>query len=77
MYLTRSNYDFYAAKIQNILDSNTFFYFPLLWSAPIHQRDIFLDDLRDCTLVDPAEWEQRPAWHKFRQSFSRMLTPIL
>ncbi|MDY6372704.1 MAG: cardiolipin synthase [Bacteroidales bacterium] len=43
----------------------------------IHQRDIFLDDLRDCTLVDPAEWEQRPAWHKFRQSFSRMLTPIL
>lgn len=43
----------------------------------IHQRNIFMDDLRECTLVDPAEWEQRPAWHKFRQSFSRMLTPIL
>ena len=43
----------------------------------IHQRNIFMDDLRECTLIDPAEWEQRPAWHKFRQSFSRMLTPIL
>lgn len=43
----------------------------------IHQRNIFMDDLRECTLIDPAEWEHRPAWHKFRQSFSRMLTPIL
>ncbi|MBP3764126.1 MAG: cardiolipin synthase [Bacteroidales bacterium] len=43
----------------------------------IHQRDIFLDDLKECTLVDPGAWEHQPAWHRFRQSFSRLLTPIL
>lgn len=43
----------------------------------IHQRQIFMDDLKECTLIDAAEWAQRPAWHKFRQSFSRLLTPIL
>ncbi len=43
----------------------------------MHQRDIFLDDLKECMRVNAEAWNRRPAWHKFRQSFSRLLTPIL
>ena len=41
------------------------------------QRDIFLDDIKGCTLVDPEEWHHRPWLAKFGQSIARILTPIL
>ncbi len=43
----------------------------------VRQRDIFLRDMEQCSLVDPDEWASRPVWHKFRESCSRMLTPVL
>ena len=41
------------------------------------QRDIFLDDLQHCTLVDPDRWQHRPRLQKFLESSARILTPIL
>lgn len=42
-----------------------------------HQRDIFLDDMKECTLVDPDEWHHRPWPQKIAQSTARIFTPIL
>ena len=41
------------------------------------QRDIFLDDLKLCSLVDPNLWQHRPRLQKFFESSARILTPIL
>ena len=41
------------------------------------QRDIFVDDLQHCTLVDPENWGKRPRIQKFLESSARILTPIL
>ena len=43
----------------------------------VRQRDIFLKDMEVCLEVKAEAWDGRPAWHKFRESFSRVLTPIL
>ena len=43
----------------------------------IRQRDIFLDDLEECTLVDPEQWQHRPYLEKLAQSTARIFTPIL
>ena len=53
---------------------NAFIYDPGLASR---QRDIFLHDMDDCQQVDPTQWERRSLWHKTRESFSRLLTPLL
>ena len=41
------------------------------------QRDIFLDDMKECVLVDALQWQRRPWIEKFVQSTARILTPIL
>lgn len=41
------------------------------------QRDIFVDDLQHCILVDPEKWGKRPRIQKFLESSARILTPIL
>ena len=41
------------------------------------QRDIFLDDQRLCTMVDPEQWRHRSPLKKFLASAARILTPIL
>ncbi len=41
------------------------------------QRDIFLDDQRLCTMVDPEQWRQRSPLKKFLASAARILAPIL
>lgn len=41
------------------------------------QRDIFLDDLEECILIDPEQWQHRPWIQKFAQSTARIFTPIL
>ncbi|MBR1550117.1 MAG: cardiolipin synthase [Bacteroidales bacterium] len=42
-----------------------------------HQRDIFMDDLQSCTLVDANLWRKRPKTERFLESAARVLTPIL
>lgn len=46
-------------------------------SLAIRQREIFLDDIHECTLVDPVLWQQRSRIEKFTQSVARIFTPIL
>lgn len=41
------------------------------------QRDIFFDDMKECTLVDPEQWQHRPRLEKFAQSTARIFTPVL
>lgn len=43
----------------------------------IHQRDIFIADMADCTVVDPSQWPCRPLARKFANAFARLLTPLL
>lgn len=43
----------------------------------IRQRDIFFDDMNDCTFVDPDQWAKRPIVGRVLQSLSRLLTPLL
>ncbi|WP_027827069.1 cardiolipin synthase [Ligilactobacillus saerimneri] len=40
-------------------------------------KQIFEDDLQDCTLLTEEYFAQQSSWRKFKQHFSRMLSPIL
>ncbi|MBQ9418504.1 MAG: cardiolipin synthase [Bacteroidales bacterium] len=53
---------------------NAFIYSPEL---AIHQREIFLADMAECTAVSPADWPRRPLTRKFANGFARLLTPLL
>ena len=53
---------------------NAFIYSP---AAAVRQRDIFLSDMADCTLLDPATWPHRPFGRKLANSLSRLLSPLL
>ena len=55
-------------------EANAFIYDP---EVAKHQRDIFLDDLTRCTLVDPAQWRHRSFWRRLVQGIARLLTPLL
>lgn len=43
----------------------------------VRQREIFFDDMKECLLVDPEQWQHRPYLEKFLQSTARIFTPIL
>ena len=43
----------------------------------VRQRNIFLDDMKECSLIDPEQWQHRPIIEKFAQSTARIFTPIL
>lgn len=40
-------------------------------------NDMFLEDLKDCTQVDPIRWHNRPWNKRWVQSLSRPLSPLL
>jgi len=40
-------------------------------------RDIFLDDERDCTRVDAADWRLRGSRNRAKESFARLFAPLL
>lgn len=53
---------------------NAFIYDP---AVAIRQRDIFLDDLKRCAPVDPADWQHRPLGRRLAQGIARLLSPLL
>ena len=61
-------------SLEQNFEVNTFLYDANL---ACRQRDIFLDDMKDCTLVDPERWSKRPKTEKFLESTARVFTPIL
>lgn len=67
-----TNFDF--RSFEHNFESNMFIY-----SAEVnaHMREIFLDDLKECTRVKLAQWRRRPVVEKAKESIVRLLSPIL
>lgn len=63
-----------ARSLEQNFEVNAFIYDDTIAQK---QRDIFLEDINECTLVDPEEWPSRPRLQKFLESSARILTPIL
>ncbi|MFT8596323.1 MAG: cardiolipin synthase, partial [Lentilactobacillus hilgardii] len=40
-------------------------------------RDIYLNDISVSELQTPEMFDKQPLWLKFKQTFSRLLSPIL
>ncbi|WP_283679912.1 cardiolipin synthase [Lentilactobacillus sp. Marseille-Q4993] len=40
-------------------------------------KQIYLNDINDSTLMTPEDFEKQSRWLKFKQTFSRLLSPIL
>lgn len=53
---------------------NAFNYSPAL---ALKLKEIFEQDLASCTLLTPQYFAQQSPWHKFKEQFSRLLSPIL
>lgn len=63
-----------SRSMEQNFEANAFIYDHRLAAE---QRDIFMRDMESCYLVDPNNWGNRPWWQKFRESLSRLLTPLL
>ena len=61
-------------SMEQNFEVNAFFYDS---AVACRQRDIFLEDQQQCTLVDPEEWLHRSPLQKLLESLARLLTPIL
>lgn len=61
-------------SMEQNFEVNAFFYDSAVACC---QRDIFLEDQQQCTLVDPEEWLHRSPLQKLLESLARLLTPIL
>ncbi|MGM9787185.1 MAG: cardiolipin synthase [Candidatus Cryptobacteroides sp.] len=46
-------------------------------SLAVRMRQVFEKDLEDSTLIDYDRWRSRPRIKKFRESFSRLFSPLL
>ncbi len=63
-----------SRSMEQNFEVNAFIYDP---KVAMRQRDIFFDDMRECTLVDPVQWSHLPFSRRVAQSLSRLLTPLL
>lgn len=66
-----ANQDYRSYKLN--FEVNAFTYSPEL-SAKL--KKIFEDDLMNCTPMTAEYFDQQPTWLKFKQQFSRLLSPI-
>lgn len=66
-----ANQDYRSYKLN--FEVNAFTYSPEL-SAKL--KKIFEDDLMNCTPMTSEYFDQQPTWLKFKQQFSRLLSPI-
>lgn len=67
-----TNFDF--RSFEHNFECNMFIY-----SADVnaHMREIFLDDLRECTRVNAATWRRRSLGQKIKESIVRLMSPVL
>lgn len=67
-----TNFDF--RSFENNFECNL-----LIYDAEINKkmRDIFFEDLKDCTKLTLSEWRRRPVTHRFLESVLRLVSPIL
>ncbi|ASB48707.1 cardiolipin synthase [Alkalitalea saponilacus] len=45
--------------------------------SAVEMRETFMDDIRASRLVDPEEWSNRPLIEKTKESFARLMSPLL
>ena len=43
----------------------------------LHQKQLFLDDIKFCHELDLKTWQQRPRWDRVKESFCHLLAPLL
>lgn len=67
-----TNFDF--RSFEHNFESNMFIYST---EVNTHMREIFFEDLKECTRVKLAQWRRRPAVEKAKESIVRLLSPIL
>ena len=67
-----TNFDF--RSFEHNFECNMFIYSDEVNSR---MREIFARDLKNCSRVNAAKWERRPAMEKAKESVIRLLSPIL
>lgn len=67
-----TNFDF--RSFEHNFESNMFIYST---EVNAHLREIFFEDIKECTRVKLAQWRRRPAMEKAKESLVRLLSPIL
>ena len=67
-----TNFDF--RSFEHNFECNAFIY-----STSFNNRmtEIFMNDLNDCTRINPTAWRHRPAIERYKESLVRLLSPIL
>lgn len=67
-----TNFDF--RSMEHNFESNVFIY-----SKEINEKmkQIFMDDLEECTRITPSRWRRRPLHEKVMESIIRLFSPIL
>ncbi len=67
-----TNFDF--RSFEHNFESNMFIYST---EVNAHLREIFFEDIKECTRVKLAQWRRRSAMEKAKESLVRLLSPIL
>lgn len=67
-----TNIDF--RSLEQDFEVNAFIYDK---SLSIKMKEIFLEDEKDCLLIEPEAWQQRPRLKKIRESLARLISPLL
>lgn len=67
-----TNFDF--RSFEHNFECNAFIYSKKFNSDMVR---IFMDDLRDCTRINPTAWRHRPPIERYKESLVRLLSPIL
>jgi cardiolipin synthase len=67
-----ANMDFRSFKLN--FEANAFIYNS---QVALELHKIFMDDIEDSTLITPEDFHNMSLWLRFKQAFSRLLSPIL
>ncbi|MCM1518687.1 MAG: cardiolipin synthase [Pseudoflavonifractor sp.] len=67
-----TNFDF--RSFEHNFECNMFIYSS---EVNAHMREIFLDDLRECTRVNATTWRRRSLGQKIKESIVRLMSPVL
>ena len=67
-----TNFDF--RSFEHNFECNMFIYST---EVNAHMREIFMDDLRECTRVNAAQWRRRSLGQKTKESIVRLMSPVL
>jgi cardiolipin synthase len=67
-----ANLDF--RSFETNFEINCYLYDPHI---ALHNKEIFLQDMEQCTEINYEEWTKRPKWKKFFESVMRLFAPLM